>query len=74
MAFKRDEVHWKWKSWKRILIIGITLAIIFISLISILAHLLRTGGDPFITVLVILIIIIMVPVAIFLIDLGSITY
>jgi hypothetical protein len=73
MAFKRDEVHEKYRSWKRIAIIGVALAVIFISLLSVLAHLFRTGGDPLITGLVILIIIIMIPIAIFLIDLGAIT-
>ncbi len=73
MAFKPDEVHERFRSWKRILILGIALFIIFISLVAILFHLFRTGGDPLIIGLVILILIIMIPIALFLIDLGSIT-
>jgi hypothetical protein len=73
MAFKRDEVHERYKSWKRIAIIGVALAVIFISLLSVIAHLFRTGGDPLIIGLLVLVIIILIPIAIFLIDLGAIT-
>lgn len=74
MAFKRDEVHDRFRSWKHILLLSVVLLIIFLSLLYILAHLLRTGGDPLIIGLVILVIIILIPIAIFFIDLGSLTY
>lgn len=74
MAFKRDEVHEKYRSWKKIGILTAVLLIIFISLLTALFHLFRTGGNPLIIGLLILILIIMIPIAIFLIDLGSLTY
>ncbi len=69
MAFKRDEVHPRYRSSKQKVLVSLVFLIIFILLSYILAHLFRTGADMLLIGIVILIMILLIPIAIFVIDL-----
>ncbi len=69
MAFKRDEVHPRYRTTKQKVITGLLFLVIFLLLSYVLANLFKTGADPLIIGIVILIMVLLVPVAIFVVDL-----